>query len=41
MSRGQRQLIIADQPLPSAILNRQNWESGDPKKVRCVYVAIA
>lgn len=48
IGRGQRQLIIGDRKTGKTavcvdtILNqRQNWESGDPKKqVRCVYVAI-
>jgi F-type H+-transporting ATPase subunit alpha len=48
IGRGQRQLIIGDRGTGKtaiavdAILNqRDNWESGDPKKqVRCVYVAI-
>ncbi|GLZ75910.1 ATP synthase subunit alpha [Actinorhabdospora filicis] len=48
IGRGQRQLIIGDrktgktQIAIDTILNqRQNWESGDPKKqVRCIYVAI-
>ncbi|WEV69149.1 F0F1 ATP synthase subunit alpha [Bifidobacterium sp. ESL0775] len=48
IGRGQRQLIIGDRQTGKtaiaidAILNqKQNWESGDPKKqVRCIYVAI-
>ncbi len=48
IGRGQRQLIIGDRKTGKTalcvdtILNqRENWESGDPKKqVRCVYVAI-
>lgn len=48
IGRGQRQLIIGDRKTGKTavcvdtILNqRQNWETGDPKKqVRCVYVAI-
>ena len=48
IGRGQRQLIIGDRKTGKTavcvdtILNqRQNWESGDPKRqVRCVYVAI-
>ena len=48
IGRGQRQLIIGDRKTGKTavcvdtILNqRQNWESGDPKKqVRCVYVAV-
>ncbi|MDO5728112.1 MAG: F0F1 ATP synthase subunit alpha [Actinomycetaceae bacterium] len=48
IGRGQRQLIIGDRQTGKtaialdAIMNqRENWESGDPKKqVRCVYVAI-
>jgi F-type H+-transporting ATPase subunit alpha len=48
IGRGQRQLIIGDRKTGKTavcvdtILNqRQNWESGDPRKqVRCVYVAI-
>lgn len=48
IGRGQRQLIIGDRQtgktaiaLDAIINQRDNWESGDPKKqVRCVYVAI-
>ncbi len=48
IGRGQRQLIIGDRKTGKTavcvdtILNqRENWESGDPKKqVRCVYVAV-
>jgi F-type H+-transporting ATPase subunit alpha len=48
IGRGQRQLIIGDRKTGKtsiaidAILNqRDNWQSGDPKKqVRCIYVAI-
>jgi F-type H+-transporting ATPase subunit alpha len=48
IGRGQRQLIIGDRQTGKTavcvdtILNqKQNWESGDPKKqVRCIYVAI-
>lgn len=48
IGRGQRQLIIGDRQtgktaiaLDTIINQKQNWESGDPKKqVRCVYVAI-
>src|SRR5690349_10820234 len=48
IGRGQRQLIIGDRKTGKtavcvdAIVNqKQNWESGDPKKqVRCIYVAI-
>ena len=48
IGRGQRQLIIGDRKTGKTavcvdtILNqRQNWETGDPKKqVRCVYVAV-
>jgi F-type H+-transporting ATPase subunit alpha len=48
IGRGQRQLIIGDRQtgktavcLDTILNQRQNWESGDPKKqVRCIYVAI-
>ena len=48
IGRGQRQLIIGDRQTGKtaiaidAVLNqRENWESGDPKKqVRCIYVAV-
>jgi F-type H+-transporting ATPase subunit alpha len=48
IGRGQRQLIIGDRQTGKttvaidAIINqRDNWESGDPKKqVKCIYVAI-
>lgn len=48
IGRGQRQLIIGDRQTGKttvaidAIINqRDNWESGDPKRqVKCVYVAI-
>ena len=48
IGRGQRQLIIGDRQtgktavcLDTILNQRENWESGDPKKqVRCIYVAI-
>ncbi|WP_181780468.1 F0F1 ATP synthase subunit alpha [Pseudonocardia pini] len=48
IGRGQRQLIIGDRKtgktavcVDTIINQKQNWESGDPKKqVRCIYVAI-
>lgn len=48
IGRGQRQLIIGDRQtgktaiaIDTIINQRDNWESGDPKKqVRCIYVAI-
>ena len=48
IGRGQRQLIIGDRKtgkttvaLDTIINQRDNWQSGDPKKqVRCIYVAI-
>jgi F-type H+/Na+-transporting ATPase subunit alpha len=48
VGRGQRQLIIGDRQTGKtslaidAIINqKENWESGDPKKqVRCIYVAV-
>src|SRR5947207_15066751 len=48
IGRGQRELIIGDRKtgktavcVDTIINQKQNWESGDPKKqVRCVYVAI-
>src|SRR4051794_37371972 len=48
IGRGQRQLIIGDRQtgktaiaIDTIINQRENWESGDPKKqVRCIYVAI-
>ncbi|MCL1838013.1 MAG: F0F1 ATP synthase subunit alpha [Propionibacteriaceae bacterium] len=48
IGRGQRQLIIGDRKTGKtaiaidAIINqKENWESGDPKKqVRCIYVAV-
>jgi F-type H+/Na+-transporting ATPase subunit alpha len=48
IGRGQRELIIGDRQtgkttiaIDTIINQRQNWESGDPKRqVRCVYVAI-
>jgi len=48
IGRGQRQLIIGDRQtgktaiaIDTIINQKDNWESGDPKRqVRCVYVAI-
>ncbi|MGD9957603.1 MAG: F0F1 ATP synthase subunit alpha, partial [Candidatus Nanopelagicales bacterium] len=48
IGRGQRQLIIGDRQtgktavaIDTIINQRQNWESGDPKKqVKCIYVAV-
>jgi F-type H+/Na+-transporting ATPase subunit alpha len=48
VGRGQRELIIGDRQtgkttiaIDTIINQRQNWESGDPKRqVRCVYVAV-
>ena len=48
IGRGQRELIIGDRQtgkttiaIDTIINQRQNWESGDPKRqVRCVYVAV-
>jgi len=48
VGRGQRQLIIGDRQtgktslaLDAIINQKDNWESGDPKKqVRCIYVAV-
>ncbi len=48
IGRGQRQLIIGDRQtgktavcLDTILAQKENWESGDPKKqVRCIYVAI-
>ncbi len=48
IGRGQRQLIIGDRQtgktavcVDTIINQKQNWESGDPKKqVKCVYVAV-
>jgi F-type H+-transporting ATPase subunit alpha len=48
IGRGQRELIIGDRQtgkttiaIDTIINQKQNWDSGDPKKqVRCVYVAI-
>jgi F-type H+-transporting ATPase subunit alpha len=48
IGRGQRQLIIGDRQtgkttvaLDAIINQRDNWQTGDPKKqVRCIYVAI-
>ena len=48
IGRGQRQLIIGDRQtgktavaIDTIINQKDNWESGDPKKqVRCIYVAI-
>jgi F-type H+-transporting ATPase subunit alpha len=48
IGRGQRQLIIGDRQtgktavaIDTIINQRENWETGDPKKqVRCIYVAI-
>ncbi|HET9141168.1 F0F1 ATP synthase subunit alpha [Actinophytocola sp.] len=48
IGRGQRQLIIGDRKtgktavcVDTIINQKQNWETGDPKKqVRCIYVAI-
>jgi F-type H+-transporting ATPase subunit alpha len=48
VGRGQRELIIGDRKtgkttvaLDTIINQRENWQSGDPKKqVRCIYVAI-
>ncbi|MDO4412029.1 F0F1 ATP synthase subunit alpha [Cutibacterium sp.] len=48
IGRGQRQLIIGDRKtgktaiaIDTIINQKNNWESGDPKKqVRCIYVAI-
>ena len=48
IGRGQRQLIIGDRQtgktavaIDTIINQKQNWETGDPKKqVKCIYVAI-
>ncbi len=48
IGRGQRELIIGDRQtgkttiaIDTIINQKQNWESGDPKKqVRCIYVAV-
>ena len=48
IGRGQRELIIGDRQtgktavaIDTIINQKQNWESGDPKKqVKCIYVAI-
>src|ERR1700710_1989082 len=48
IGRGQRQLIIGDRQtgksaiaLDAIINQRENWKSGDPKKmVKCIYVAV-
>jgi F-type H+/Na+-transporting ATPase subunit alpha len=48
IGRGQRELIIGDRQtgkttiaIDTIINQKQNWESGDPKRqVRCVYVAV-
>jgi F-type H+-transporting ATPase subunit alpha len=48
IGRGQRQLIIGDRQtgktavaIDTIINQKENWETGDPKKqVRCIYVAI-
>ncbi len=48
IGRGQRQLIIGDRQtgktaiaIDTIINQKENWESGDPKKqVKCIYVAI-
>lgn len=48
IGRGQRQLVIGDRKtgktavcVDTIINQKENWESGDPKKqVRCIYVAI-
>ena len=48
IGRGQRELIIGDRQtgkttiaIDTIINQKQNWDSGDPKKqVRCIYVAI-
>jgi len=48
IGRGQRQLIIGDRQtgktaiaLDTILNQKQNWDSGDPKKqVKCIYVAI-
>ncbi|HEY2173995.1 MAG TPA: F0F1 ATP synthase subunit alpha [Mycobacteriales bacterium] len=48
IGRGQRQLIIGDRQtgktaiaVDTIINQRENWESGDPKRqVKCIYVAI-
>ncbi len=48
IGRGQRQLIIGDRQtgktavaIDTIINQRENWESGDPKRqVKCIYVAI-
>jgi F-type H+/Na+-transporting ATPase subunit alpha len=48
IGRGQRELIIGDRQtgktaiaIDTVINQRQNWESGDPKRqVKCVYVAV-
>ncbi|MGA1082277.1 MAG: F0F1 ATP synthase subunit alpha, partial [Candidatus Nanopelagicales bacterium] len=48
VGRGQRQLIIGDRgtgktalAIDAIINQKQNWDSGDPKKqVRCIYVAV-
>jgi F-type H+/Na+-transporting ATPase subunit alpha len=48
IGRGQRELIIGDRQtgktaiaIDTIINQRQNWESGDPKRqVKCIYVAV-
>ncbi|MGH2634724.1 MAG: F0F1 ATP synthase subunit alpha [Actinomycetota bacterium] len=48
IGRGQRELIIGDRQtgktaiaIDAIIAQRDNWQSGDPKKqVRCIYVAV-
>jgi F-type H+-transporting ATPase subunit alpha len=48
IGRGQRELVIGDRQtgktaivVDTIIAQRENWESGDPKKqVRCIYVAV-
>ncbi|MEV1291473.1 F0F1 ATP synthase subunit alpha [Pseudonocardia sp. NPDC049635] len=48
IGRGQRQLVIGDRKtgktavcVDTIINQKENWESGDPKKqVRCIYVAV-
>ncbi|MPZ74101.1 MAG: F0F1 ATP synthase subunit alpha [Nitriliruptorales bacterium] len=48
IGRGQRELIIGDRQvgktavaIDTIINQRENWESGDPKKqVKCIYVAV-
>src|SRR3954468_23737545 len=48
IGRGQRQLIIGDRQTGKSVIaidaiinQRENWQSGDPKKmVKCIYVAV-